>query len=335
MRRLHAVVLIALLCFAAAGFPRAAATLPDWAYAIPPAPPAGGPPNPPSAPDTSAKQLPGSTLSFTRQQISDGFGPADWFPGDHPAMPEIVAHGRRPDVRACSLCHYPNGKGRQENAGITGLPVSYFLQTMNDFREGRRKSAESRKTNTNIMIAIAKAMTPEELRASAEYFGSMKWTPWIRVVETATVPKMASRGGIWIPVEGGQREPIGMRIVETPENPERTEMLRDPRSGFIAYAPVGSLKKGEALVKTGGARTLACGACHGADLLGLGPVPGIAGRSPSYLARQMYDMQSGARKSEWGELMQPVVARLTDEDLVNISAYVASLMPLPPSSSAR
>ena len=334
MRRLHAVVLIGLLCVSATSLPRAAATMPDWAYAIPPAPPAGGPPNPPAAPDTSAKQVPGSTLTFTRQQISDGFGPADWFPGDHPAMPDIVAQGRRPDVRACSLCHYPNGKGRQENAGITGLPVSYFLQTMNDFREGRRKSAESRKTNTNIMIAIAKAMTPEELRASAEYFGSMKWTPWIRVVETATVPKMASRGGMWMPVEGGQKEPIGMRIVETPENPERSEILRDPRSGFIAYAPVGSLKKGEALVKTGGARTVACGACHGPDLLGLGPVPGIAGRSPSYLARQMYDMQSGARKSEWGELMQPVVAKLTDEDLVNISAYVASLMPLPASSSA-
>ena len=130
------------------------------------------------------------------------------------------------------------------------------------------------------------------------------------------------------------REPIGMRIVETPENPERTEILRDPRSGFIAYAPIGSIKKGEALVRSGGGRTVACGACHGDDLLGLGPVPGIAGRSPSYLARQMYDMQAGARHSEWGELMKPVVARLTDEDLVNISAYVASLMPLPPASSA-
>ena len=95
--------------------------------------PAGAPP---AAPDTSPKQIPGSTLSFTRQQISDGFGPADWFPGDHPTMPDIVAHGKRPDARACGLCHYPNGKGRQENAGISGLPVSYFIQQMNDFRSG-------------------------------------------------------------------------------------------------------------------------------------------------------------------------------------------------------
>jgi cytochrome c553 len=312
---------------------RAAGDPPAWAYAIPvPAPP--GAPAP--APDTSVKQLAGSTSSFTRQQISDGFGPADWFPGDHPAMPDIVAHGKRPDARACGLCHYPNGKGRQENAGVSGLPVSYFIQQMNDFRDGLRKSAEPRKANTNAMIAIAKALTPEEIRQSAEYFGAMKWTPWIRVVETSTVPKVQSRGGIWIPVEGNEKEPIGMRIVETPENPERTEILRDPRSGFIAYAPVGSIKKGEALVKTGGnGRTLACGECHGADLLGLGPVPGIAGRSPSYLTRQMYDMQAGARHGEWTELMKRVVAKLTDEDLVNISAYVASLMPPPSGTAAR
>ena len=293
---------------------------PAWAYAIPTPPPAGAPAAP-AAPDTSMKQLPGSTLSFTRQQISDGFGPADWFPGDHPAMPDMVSHGKRPDARACGLCHYPNGKGRQENAGVSGLPVSYFIQQMNDFRNGLRKSAEPRKANTNAMITIAKAMTPEEIKETAEYFGAMKWTPWVRVVETATVPKMVSRGGIWIPVEGNQSEPIGVRIVETPENPERTEILRDPRSGFIAYAPVGSIKKGETLVKS---RALDCSVCHGADLRGLGPVPGIAGRSPSYLARQMFDMQAGARRGEWADLMKPIVAKLTEEDLVNIVAYVAS-----------
>jgi cytochrome c553 len=325
MRALKLFVVLGIAGVMATEAPRAATEPPAWAYAIPAAAPAGVPAATPAAPDTSPKQIPGSTLTFTRQQISDGFGPADWFPGDHPAMPDIVAHGKRPDARACGLCHYPNGKGRQENAGVSGLPVSYFIQQMNDFRNGVRKSAEPRKTNTNIMIAIAKAMTPEEIQASAEYFAAIKWTPWIRVVETTTVPKMVSRGGIWVPLEGNQTEPIGTRIIETPENPERTEVLRDPRSGFIAYAPVGSIKKGEALVTTGGnGRTEACGVCHGADLRGLGPVPGIAGRSPSYLVRQMYDMQAGARHGEWAELMKPAVAALTEEDLVNIAAYVSS-----------
>jgi cytochrome c553 len=326
--RIVALVVLGVASLLGTAVLRAAGEPPAWAYAIPPAPPAGAPAAPAAPPDTSMKQLPGSTLSFTRQQISDGFGPADWFPGDHPTMPDIVAHGKRPDVRACGLCHYPNGKGRQENAGVSGLPVSYFIQQMDDFRNGLRKSAEPRKANTNIMIAIAKAMTPEEIKVAAEYFGAMKWTPWIRVVETNTVPKMVSRGGIWVPLEGNQKEPIGVRIMETPENPERTEILRDPRSGFIAYAPVGSINKGEALVKRGNnGRTVECGLCHGADLQGLGPVPGIAGRSPSYLVRQMYDMQAGARHGEWTELMTPVVAKLTDDDFVNIAAYISSRMP--------
>jgi cytochrome c553 len=137
---------------------------------------------------------------------------------------------------------------------------------------------------------------------------------------------MKSNNGIWVPLEGAEagKEPIGVRVMETPENPEATEILRNPRSGFIAYVPSGSVKKGENLVKTGGnGRTVECGACHGADLLGLGPVPGIAGRSPSVLARQMYDMQVGARNGEWTQLMKPVVAKLTSEDLVNIVAYVS------------
>lgn len=327
MSRLVAVFLLGLAPLVAIAGLRAAGDPPAWAYAIPLPRPAGAPAPPP---DTSIKELAGSAFKFTRQQISDGFAPADWFPGDHPAMPEIVARGKRPDARACALCHYPNGKGRPENAGVSGLPVSYFIQQMNDFRNGLRKSAEPRKNNTNVMIAIAKAMTPEEIKVSAEYFAQMKWTPWIRVVETDTVPKMESRGGMWIPFEGNEKEPIGVRIMETPENPERTEMLRDPRSGFIAYAPRGSLEKGEALVNTGGGgRTLACGPCHGEDLNGLGPVPGIAGRSPSYLVRQMYDMQAGARRGEWTELMKPVVATLTDEDFVNIAAFVSSRAPSP------
>jgi cytochrome c553 len=56
----------------------------------------------------------------------------------------------------------------------------------------------------------------------------------------------------------------------------------------------------------------------------LGPVPGIAGRSPSYLARQLYDMQQGDRHGIWTELMKPVVAKLTNDDMLAIVAYVSS-----------
>jgi len=270
--------------------------------------------------------LPGSNLQFTRAQIANGFGPADWFPGDHPAMPEIVAKGKQAaNTLACSLCHMPNGKGRPENAPVSGLPVEYFIQTMMDFKNDLRKSADPRKANTNRMIAFAKAMTDEEIRAAAVYFGAIPWTQWIRVVETNTVPKTRIQGGMFLRLDGNQTEPIGNRIIEAPENTERTEVLRDPRSGFIAYAPAGSISRGQRLVANGGnGRTVACATCHGATLQGMGPVPGIAGRSPSYLVRQLYDMQVGVRKGTWTELMKPVVANLTGEDLVAIGAYLGS-----------
>jgi cytochrome c553 len=175
------------------------------------------------------------------------------------------------------------------------------------------------------MINFAKAMSDDEIKAAAEYFGSMKWTPWIHVVETNTVPKTRIAGGMFLKVEGNEKEPIAKRIIEVPENTEATELLRDSHSGFTAYVPPGSVKRGEALVTTGGGgKTIACGTCHGADLQGLGPVPGIAGRSPSYLVRQLYDMQQGNRHGVWTELMKPVVAKLTTDEMVAIVAYTAS-----------
>jgi cytochrome c553 len=56
-------------------------------------------------------------------------------------------------------------------------------------------------------------------------------------------------------------------------------------------------------------------------------VPPIAGRSPSYVARQLFDMQTGARRGLWSDLMKQAVATMTGDDLVNISAYVASRVP--------
>jgi cytochrome c553 len=246
-------------------------------------------------------------------------------------MPDIVAHGRREaQVNACSLCHYPNGKGRPENAGVSGLPYSYFVQTMMDFKNDNRKSADTRKGNTNRMVAFAKAMTDDEIKAAATYFSAMKWTPWIRVVEADTVPKTRIAGGMFLVAEGAEagKEPIGQRIIEAPEKTEDTESLRNPRSGFVAYVPPGSIKKGETLVKTGGGKTTQCAVCHGTNLDGLGPVPGLAGRSPSYIVRQLYDMQQGTRKGQWTDLMKPVVEKLTSEDMLNIAAYTASRGPV-------
>jgi cytochrome c553 len=130
---------------------------------------------------------------------------------------------------------------------------------------------------------------------------------------------------MWMSLENNETEPIGNRIVEMPANNELVE-LRDyhQEGSFVAYVPPGSVKKGEALA-TSGAKFTKCSVCHGADLRGSGPVPGIAGRSPSYIARQMYDMQHGLRKGPWVVLMQPVVDKMSADDILNVTAYVSSL----------
>lgn len=155
----------------------------------------------------------------------------------------------------------------------------------------------------------------------------MQFKPWIRVVETASVPRTATNGSMLLPAQGGGREPIGNRVIELPEHPQRTE-LRDPTSSFVAYVPLGSIKKGEALVTTGGnGKTIQCTICHGPDLQGVGNIPSIAGRSPSQMARQLIDIQTGARNGLTTQLMKPVVSKLDDADIVAITAYLASLKP--------
>jgi cytochrome c553 len=67
--------------------------------------------------------------------------------------------------------------------------------------------------------------------------------------------------------------------------------------------------------------------CHGSELNGSPVAPTIAGRSASYLAREMYDFQTGARRGKMSPLMRTVVADFTTEDMRNVVAYVSSIVP--------
>jgi cytochrome c553 len=303
----------------------AAGSLPFWAYPVFPP----GVSAPPTAPDDGTrKHLPGSAAAFTTTDISDRFNVADWFPGTHPPMPDVVAHGRKSAaVQGCGFCHLPNGQGHPQNASLAGLPLAYFEEQISDFKNGPRKSSEPRFNAVTQMIQIANGLSDEEVKTAAEYFASISYKPWIRVVETSKVPKTISTGSMLLPALTGGTEAIGNRVIEIPEHPERTE-LRDPTSSFIAYVPLGSVAKGESLATTGGnGETIPCMTCHGPGLKGFGNIPSIAGRSPSQMARQLIDIQRGARDGSNTQLMKPVVSKLNDEDIVAITAYLASLKP--------
>ena len=293
----------------------------DWAFAI-------SPTFPREIDDGTLHSLPGSEGSFTLDEARNPFGPADWYPQDHLPMPSIVKIGRESTgIMACSLCHYPTGQGKPENASVVGLDPEYFTQQLQDMRDGLRRNANPAKANTFNMIAFAVNMTDEEIEQAAEYYGAMEWRQWLEVIETDTVPLTFRRGGLHIPLEGGGagEEPIGSRIIEMPIDPEGTELWRNPRAGFRALVPVGAVDAGEAMATTGGGKSIACGFCHGEQLEGLGLVPPLRGRSPSYLARQLFDFQQGTRQGAWSPLMDAVVENLTGDDIINLTAYIASL----------
>ena len=304
---------------------------PPPTYPAPPTVPLDRPPAP-KLDDTTLHSIPGSKFQFTEAEIASRHAPADWFPGDHPAMPEIVAKGResaKPPIWACAFCHMPNGKGRPENANLTGLSYEYFVQQMYDFKNGRRKSSDSRKANTQLMIEFAEAMTHEEIVAAARYFTSIPATPWVKVIESDTAPKTVARGGVYLTLTGEEAgtEPLDNRIVETPISAPDFEVKRNPRSGFIAYVPKGSIERGENLVRTGGGKVTPCTECHGRDLRGLGPAPPLAGRSPSYLVRQLYDLKHNNRDGFLSMQMSTMLGNLTDDDFMFAAAYLASLKP--------
>lgn len=269
--------------------------------------------------DGQPKRVPGSTKALTVAQINDPFGPADWYPEDHPPMPDVVARGKKPDGRACALCHLPNGLGHPESSNLAGLPAYYIVRQMMEFRSGERSQG--------VMSPIAKAMTDAEIQEVATYFSSIPMKPWTRVIEAETVPKTrVFLGAMRLRAPEGGTEPIGQRVVTVPED-EARESLRDSHSGFITYAPTGSLKRGQALVTTGASRTIRCELCHGAGLRGMGPVPALAGRAPIYIFKQLHGYQKAMRSGLWNPLMKDVVAKLTTDDMIAISAYTASLQP--------
>jgi len=293
--------------------PNPPAREPAWAFPVQ----AGTlPPEPPGP-----KSVEGSTKQYTPQQIDDLLNPPDWIPEAHKPAPGIVQKGHA-GALACGACHLMSGFGHPESADLTGFTADYFVQQMNDFKAGSRKDYAR-------MNGIAKELSDEEVRQAAEWFASLPRGKWVRVVEAAMVPKtFVGQGRMrFVDPNNSGMEPIGARIIILPEDQTKAR-LRDPRSGFVAYVPPGSLSKGRALVNGGGGKTVACNICHGEGMKGLANVPRIAGLHPIYIARQLHLFKDGDRSGPDAPLMKRPAAGLTDADILNISAYLASLPPM-------
>jgi cytochrome c553 len=288
--------------------------LPDWAFNIP------DKIQPSAVRPEGIVRVPGSTKEYDAAKIAGNANPPDWFPDEHPPAPRAVTGG--PGIRfACGSCHLMSGQSHAEAADIAGMPAAYLIRQMAYYKAGTRKD-DAR------MGPIAKATSDEDVRQAAEYFASLKPKTWVKIIETATPPKtfIATAGRHRVLHPDGGTEPIGRRILAIPEDPFRTE-IRDPHSGFIAYVPPGSIARGEALVKGGAGKMVQCAQCHGGALKGMGEVPRLAGQHPLHIARQLFDIRHGSSAGEAAAVMKPVVANLSEDDIIAISSYLGSLPP--------
>lgn len=308
------LALVPVLAIGAAALPQDTSKDLSWAYPVPDK-------NLPAMDETGPRQVPGSSKTYTMKQIDDLMNPPDWYPDDHPTAPQVVTHGGGQGVLACGSCHLMSGAGHPESADLRGFPPEYIERELADFKSVARN-------DKGRMVSISKSLSEEDAKQAAEYFSSMKPTPWVKVEEASTVPKSIVNGGrMRLPAPGGATEPLGDRIIELPDDPNLV-LDRDPRSGFTAYVPVGSIARGEKLATTGGAgKTIQCSICHGENLEGLGEVPRIAGLHPIYIVRQLHNFQNGDRNGKSSALMKGVVAKLSDNDIVDLAAYVSSKKP--------
>ncbi len=267
--------------------------------------------------------VPGSTRTYTLAYIDSNFNAPDWFPQDHPAPPQVVLHGRKP-TWACGACHFPNGGGDTTTATLAGLPKAYILEQIAAFRAGER--GKGLPLVATDMAEEARNLNDADLQLAADYFSSLKLHPARRVVETASVPQTHWDNFVLAPDQSGAHEPIGERIIEMSDD-QALYHLGDERTGFVAYVPPGSIAQGEVIASRGDGSAPACESCHGADLEGIGNIPPLAGRSPTYIVRELILFRTGKRSNPGAAPMRLEASHLTVPEMIDVAAYAGSRKP--------
>jgi cytochrome c553 len=237
-----------------------------------------------------------------------------------PPMPDAVSKGK---PLPCLQCHLANGGSHPESAAIAGMSVNYIIEQVHAFRDGDRVD-----TRTGRMVLASKAISEKELKEAAEYYAAIgpNRQNWVKTVVGTEVPKGPAPFGIggfrYHAPEGGMEPlPAGM-VITVAENDDLVRARDQINGGFLQYVHPEDMALGEKVAAEG-----KCGTCHGADYKGKGDVPRLANQYAVYMIRQLKDIQTGARKDKNAAIMKPIVDKLSDREMVAVSAYLASKSP--------
>lgn len=237
-----------------------------------------------------------------------------------PRMPDVVARGK---PLPCMQCHLANGGSHPESAAISGLSVNYIIEQVHAFRDGDRAD-----TRTGRMVQAAKLISEKDLQEAAEYYSAIgpDRQNWVKTVVGNDFPKGPAPfggGGFRYHAADGGTEPLpqGM-VVEVADNDDLVRARDQINGGFVQYVRPEDMALGEKVATGAG-----CATCHGAGYKGTGDVPRLAGQHSLYMIRQLKNMQTGARKDKNVAIMKPIVAKLSDREIVAVAAYLGSRTP--------
>ena len=253
------------------------------------------------------------------------YGPADWYPDDHPPMPEIVARGRESDklraVRPLPLSER-TGQARERSGRRPARRVHPAAAGGVQERHAAERRPEEGQHQRNDSDRPApdrrrdEGGRPSISRPSSGGHGSRSSRP------RPCRRRSPGMNGLFLPQPGNETEPLGKRILEVPENPD---VHRAGARPAIGHARLRARRQHQARrgdrhdgrrEDGGSARSATAPICRASA-----PFHRIADRQTSYIARQLYDYQAGTRESP---LMKPVVAKLTEDDMIAIAAYLGS-----------
>lgn len=273
----------------------------QWAYPVEPPP---GSPNADAAP-------PGRRVNqYLIQRSYTGL----------PAMPLAVATGK---PLPCLQCHLANGGSHPESAAIAGMSANYIIEQVHAFRDGERVD-----TRTGRMVQAAKLISEKDLKEAAEYYAAIgpdrqKWLKTVVGTEVPKGPAPFGDGGFRYHAPEGGMEPLPVsKVIETAEDDDLVRARDQIDGGFVQYVRPEDMELGEKIAADG-----KCGTCHGEGFKGKGDVPRLAGQHSVYLIRQLKDIQTGARKDKNVAVMKSIADKLSDREIVAVSAYVASKTP--------
>lgn len=93
-------------------------------------------------------------------------------------------------------------------------------------------------------------------------------------------------------------------------------------AAYYAGLPGKSAGGNAGLSQVGKDKAAMCMGCHGNELRGNGQFPRLAGQHPDYIAKQLADFKSGARKA--GQ-MNAIAKTLSEDDIKALAEYAGSL----------